>query len=194
MRDRRLGWLLLLGGGIGAVAALVLLLEKIALLKDSSYVPTCSLNPVLNCGSVMRTDQAALFGFPNPVLGVALFPLVLATGAALLAGARLARWYWLGLQVGVLAGLGLVSWLIFQSLYRIGALCPYCMVVWAVTVPLALYITRRNLLAGVFGPTAATSAITRSLASWHALILTLAVLTVIVLALQRFWSYFSTLA
>lgn len=27
-----------------------------------------------------------------------------------------------------------MHWLIFQSLYRIGALCPYCMVVWAVTL------------------------------------------------------------
>ena len=33
-----------------------------------------------------------------------------------------------------------VHWLIFQSLYRIGALCPYCMVVWAVTIPLLVVV------------------------------------------------------
>ena len=33
-----------------------------------------------------------------------------------------------------------IHWLIFQSLYRIGALCPYCMVVWAVTIPLLVVV------------------------------------------------------
>ena len=33
-----------------------------------------------------------------------------------------------------------MHWLIFQSLYRIGALCPYCMVVWAVTIPLLVVV------------------------------------------------------
>ena len=48
----------------------------------------------------------------------------------------LPRWYWAGLAAGTLLGTVFVHWLIFQSLYRIGALCPYCMVVWAVTIPL----------------------------------------------------------
>ncbi|MCE0536128.1 vitamin K epoxide reductase family protein [Kineosporia rhizophila] len=191
--DRPLAWLLLISGAVGTVAAFVLLLERIELLKDDSYVPSCSINPVLNCGSIMRTDQAALFGFPNPIIGVALFPMVMATGAAVLAGARLARWYWLGLQAGVLAGLVFVGWLIFQSLYRIGALCPYCMAVWAVVLPLALYVTRRNLLTGVLGRAPAASSVTRSLASWHALVLTVLFLFVIGLALNRFWTYWSTL-
>ena len=42
-RDRSLAWLLLLGGAIGFTAAFVLVVEKIALIKDPSYVPSCSL-------------------------------------------------------------------------------------------------------------------------------------------------------
>ena len=84
---------------------------------------------MLSCGSVMTSPQASVFGFPNPVIGVVGFTVVLTTGVAILAGARLARWYWAGLQVGATAASVFVHWLVFQSLYRIGALCPDCLVV-----------------------------------------------------------------
>jgi uncharacterized membrane protein len=134
---RALAWWLLASGLIGLVAAFVLAVEKYALLADPTYVPSCSLNPVLSCGSIMASPQAEAFGFPNPLLGIAGFNVVAATGAALLAGARLAEWFWAALQLGVFAAVVFVHWLIFSSLYRIGALCPYCMIVWAVTIPLS---------------------------------------------------------
>lgn len=193
MRDRALAWLLLLGGIIGFIASFVLIVEKLALLADDTYVPSCSLNPVLNCGSIMRTDQAAVFGFPNPLIGVASFPVLATTGAALVSGVRLPRWFWLGLQVGVTFGMGFVAWLIFQSLYRIGALCPYCMVVWAVVIPTFWYVSLRNASAGVFGRRVADGAVSKSLREWHAAVLTGAVVVLLSLIAQRFWSYWTTL-
>ena len=77
---------LLVGGLVGFVASAVLLIERIRLAEDSDYVPTCSINPVLSCGNVMESAQAALLGFPNPIIGVAAFPVVVTTGVALLAG------------------------------------------------------------------------------------------------------------
>ncbi|MEP7737879.1 vitamin K epoxide reductase family protein [Nocardioides sp. 31GB23] len=191
--DRRLALGLLAAGLIGLVASTTLLIERLRLAGDEEYVPTCSLNPVLSCGSIMESAQASLLGFPNPVIGVAGFPVVLATGAALLAGARLARWYWMGLQVGATAALALVGWLAFQSLYRIGALCPYCMVVWAVVVPLFYYVTVRNLAQGVLGAAMADSAITRTVRDWHAPVLLLVFVGVLALVAVQFWSYWSTL-
>ena len=188
-----LPWLLLIGGLLGTLAAFVLTVEKITLLTNSAYVPSCSLNPVLNCGSIMRTEQAAVFGFPNPLIGLAVFPLVTATGAALLAGARLRRWYWLGLQAGVTLGAGFVCWLIFQSLYRINALCPYCMVVWAVTIPMFWYVTLANLTRGHLGTGVGSSRLTHMLVRSHATFLTVVFLLVIALITQRFWDYWSGL-
>ncbi|MEV0621439.1 vitamin K epoxide reductase family protein [Nonomuraea sp. NPDC050404] len=177
---RLLPWLLLIGGGIGLVAAFVLAVEKIALLTDPAYVPSCSINPVLSCGSIMSTPQAELFGFPNPLLGIACFAVVTTVGAVLLAGAELPRRFWLGLQAGVTGGVLFVHWLIFQSLYVIGALCPYCMVVWAVTVPLFWYVTLRNFAAG-------------RLAAYHGVPVTVWFLTLIAMIGVRFWSFWSTL-
>lgn len=190
--ERALGWLLLIAGVVGGGAAFALLLEKLALLTDAGHTPSCDLNPVLSCGSVMSTDQAELLGFPNPLIGIAAFPVVAATGAALLAGARLQRWYWLGLQVGVTLGLVLVGWLFHQSLYRIGALCPYCMVVWVVTVPLFWFVTVRNATAGVLGEAVARSAFVRGVRHWQVVVLTVVALSALGLILEQFWYYWRT--
>lgn len=190
---RALAWLLLIGGILGAIAAGVLTAEKIALLSDAAYVPSCSLNPVLNCGSIMRTDQAEVFGFPNPLLGLAAFPVLAATGAGLLAGARYRRWYWLGLQAGVTLGAVFVVWLIFQSLYRINALCPYCMVVWAVVIPTFWTVTATNAARGTFSEGFRHTRIAKSLGYYQPVLIASTFVILAALIAERFWDYWSTL-
>lgn len=186
---RALPWVLLLGGAVGLLAAFALTVEKIAQLADPSYQPSCSINPVLSCGSVMATPQATAFGFPNSLIGLGGFAVVAATGAALLAGARMRGWYWAGLQAGVVFGAGFVHWLIGQSLYTIGALCPYCMVVWAVTMPISWYVTLRNLDAVADRmPTGARRLLTGIRAA-HGILLTGWFLVVLALILARFWDF-----
>ena len=142
---RSLGVVLLVCGGLGFAAATVLTVEKFWLLTNPFYTPSCSINATFSCGSVMTSPQAEVFGFPNPLLGIAGFAVITTTGLALLAGGRFASWYWAGLQVGVTAAVVFVHWLIIQSVFVIGALCPYCMVVWAVTIPAFVYVTLQNL-------------------------------------------------
>lgn len=178
----------LLTGVVGLVAALTLTIERIELLIDPAYVPSCSINPVLSCGSVMTTPQASLFGFPNPLIGIVSFAVVVVTGVLAVAKVRLPRWYWAGLAGGALLGTAFVHWLIFQSLYRIGALCPYCMVVWAVTIPLLVVATSIAVQAE-----RSSSALVRMLYTWRWSVVALWFTAVILLMLERFWSYWSTL-
>lgn len=180
--DRMLGWVLSIGGLIGATAAFILTVEKIALIKNPAYVPTCSINPILSCGSVMSTGQAEVFGFPNPLIGLATFPVVAATGLAILSGWRPPRWWWLGLQAGTLFGAVFVTWLFHQSVYRIGALCPYCMVVWVVMIVIFCYVTLRNVQDRV-----------PALAKVHSVFPTVWLLLLTVLIGVRFWDYWRTL-
>jgi uncharacterized membrane protein len=142
---RQTAWILVVNGLIGLVAAIELIIQKISVLSDPDFVPNCDINPVLSCGSVINTEQASLFGFPNPVLGVIGFTVVIMFGALLFAGVEMPRSMWLGLNLGALAGMVFVIWLVSQSLYVIGALCPWCMVVWAVTIPIFWQVTTDNL-------------------------------------------------
>jgi uncharacterized membrane protein len=177
----------LLAGVIGLIAAATLTIEKIALLQDPSYVPSCSLNPVLSCGSVMVTPQASAFGFPNMLIGLVGFTVVIVSGVLAVARVRLPQWYWVGLAVGTALGVVFVHWLIFQSLYRIGALCPYCMVVWTVMIPLFVVVLSVALrpLAG--------NVLLRGLYQWRWSIVALWFTAIVLMILVRFWDYWSTL-
>lgn len=186
-----LPWLLVIGGAIGFLAAFVLTVEKMALLANPLYVPSCSISPVLSCGSVMTKPQAQVFGFANSLLGIGGFAIVATIGAAQLAGARFRRWFWLGLQIGVTLGVVFATWLMFQSLYAIGALCPYCMVVWAVTIPIFWYVTLYNLSTTSLPP--AARAIINGAIRYHTVILTMWFVIILVLIAARFWSYWTTL-
>ncbi|QZN87059.1 vitamin K epoxide reductase family protein [Cellulomonas sp. C5510] len=132
-------WVHLVAGLIGFAASFVLAVEKYWLLTNPFYQPSCSLNEVVSCGPIMSSVQAAVLGFPNPYLGIAGFAVVAATGAMRLVGGRIATWYRAALLTGAVAGSALIIWLITQSLFVIEALCPYCMVVWAVTFTVLWY-------------------------------------------------------
>jgi uncharacterized membrane protein len=177
----------LIAGVVGLIAAVTLTIEKIKLLENPAYVPSCSINPVLSCGSVMVTPQAAAFGFPNPLIGIAAFSVVVVTGVLVVAKVGLPQWYWSGLAVGTLLGVVFIHWLIFESLYVIGALCPYCMVVWSVTIPLLVVVSSIALrpLAG--------NAFARVLYQWRWSLVVLWFTALILLILARFWNYWSTL-
>jgi len=180
-------WGVLIAGVVGLTASATLLIEKIEMLQDPGYVPTCSINPVLSCGSVMVRPEASAFGFPNPLIGVVSFTLVVVTGVLAVARVGLPRWYWLGLTVG--AGLGVVftHWLIFESLYKIGALCPYCMVVWSVIVPLF------SVVAPIALRPLAANPVARFLYHWRWPLVALWFTAVALAILVRFWDYWSTL-
>ncbi|KGN29751.1 vitamin K epoxide reductase [Knoellia sinensis KCTC 19936] len=179
-------WSLTLTGLVGLVAAFVLLVEKIELLTDPTYVPSCSINPVLSCGSIMNTEQAAAFGFPNPILGVAGFTALLTIGVVLLTRATLTGWFWWGIQAGTTFGVLFVHWLIAQSLYRIGALCPYCMIVWVSAITAFVVSTAHNARAGRLPRLAA-------LASYGPSVITVWLVAIAGLILVRFWDYWVTL-
>jgi uncharacterized membrane protein len=137
----------------------------------------------------MATWQAEAFGVPNPVIGVAGFAAVTTVGWVLLAGATMRRWFWAAMQIGVVFGIGFVHWLIFQSLYRIDALCPYCTVVWAAMIPLFWYVTLWNLQLSHLGQRRWA----QTLLGYHGVGLTVWYLVIIGAVIVRFWDYWSTL-
>lgn len=89
---------------IGLASSFVLTYEKIHYLKDASYVPSCNINPIISCGSVMKTEQTDLLGLPNTVFGVAGFSVLLFVGLMLATGSKIHKRLWQLLNIGILAG------------------------------------------------------------------------------------------
>lgn len=186
---RLLPWILGICGVVGLVASFTLTVEKFELASNPDYVPSCSISPVLNCGSIMDTDQAAVFGFPNSLLGITGFAALLTI--AVMMGRKTSALIMLGMQVGLTAGVAFIGWLIFQSLYRIDALCPYCMVVWVVTIVAFWYVTLRNADDYITGGT--PRKILNGVLGIHSLIPVVVMLAIVGLILEHFWWYWSTL-
>ena len=149
-RDRGFGLLIIIAGAVSWLAAGQLVLERLELFKNPDYITSCDINPWISCGTVMKSWQGALFGFPNPLLGIVGFGVVITIGFVLLAGAgKLQRWFWLAFQAGITLAMVFIIWLWSQALYEIKALCPYCMVVWAMMIALFVFTTARNITTGV---------------------------------------------
>lgn len=181
--DRGMAWVMAVCGVLGFLASGQLVLERLALYQDPSYVTSCDISPFVSCGEVFRTWQAALLGFPNPLIGIVAFPVVLTTAMVLFSGARPARWYWRGLQAGVSLGFVFVVWLWSQALFAIHILCLYCMAVWAVMIVLTVLLTARNVIQGDLP---APAGVRRFLAEWA---WPLAVLLLVGTAASVFFSF-----
>ena len=145
------GIFLIVAGAAGWWAAFQLTLDKFAVLAHPGTVLNCNLSVLVQCGKNLGSAQGSAFGFPNPVIGLGGFAAVIAVGVSLLAGAQFARWYWIAFNLGIAGALAFVIWLIGQSIFSLGTLCPWCMLVWLVTIPLFWVVTFRNLGQGVYG-------------------------------------------
>ena len=185
---RTFGAFLIVLGLPGLAASFTLAVDKYRILEDPSFQPSCNFNPVLSCGSVMVKEQASAFGFPNPLLGVMAFSVVIALGVLITARVPMPRWVLGGLAVGSALGVVFVHWLAFQSLYRIGALCPWCMVVWTVTLPIFLWSL---LLYARQVP--AVRRVAQAVWSVRFLVVLFWYLAFVVAILVQFWDYWSTL-
>jgi uncharacterized membrane protein len=190
---RSIGYILAICGMIGLFAASVLMVEKIKLLQDPNYQPSCNLNPIISCGSVMKTDQASAFGISNSIIGIIGFSVITTIGFAVIAGAQFKEWFWQGLQVGSVLGVGFSMWLFYEGIYNIKAVCPYCAGIWLVTIAIFWYTLLYNLRVGNIPTPPRLKKVVNFAQKHHGNILITWYAVLIVIILTHFWYYWSTL-
>lgn len=145
-----LGWYLVFAALVGIYSSAMVTIDRIRSLEDPGFIAPCDINHVIACSDVMSSPQAEALGFPNTLLGLIGFGMVLAVGVAILAGARFVPWFWFGVEIGSLLAVIAVHWFVHAAVFELRALCLYCMSVWAVSVPIFVYVTAFNFAA--FGP------------------------------------------
>lgn len=172
----------ILAGATGWFASFELLTEYIKTLKDGDYIPNCSVSILVTCGPNMDAWQGSLLGFSNTIIGVAAFTAPIIVGFALLAGARFRPWFWWVYQLGLFGGFVFVDWLQFQSIFDLGTLCPWCMVVWAAMIPLWWISLAWPYASGEVPLGAAGQRVARTFASWVWVVILVNVLLVAAVA------------
>ena len=192
--ERFVPYILIVAGTLGSFSSFMLAVEEIQHLKYPAAKLGCDLNPIIGCGANMNTWQGhVFFGVPNEFLGLVVFVVMITIGAGILAGAKFRRWFWVALQAGLLFGLIFVHWFIYESIFVLGHLCPYCMVTWVATITGFWYLTLYSIRAEhirLHGKLARANAFIQR---HHADILVVWLLIIVAVILKHFWYYFGTL-
>jgi uncharacterized membrane protein len=185
-------WLLIIGGIIGLICSYIISLDKMKLLENANFKPSCDLNPVVSCGSVMKSWQGSVFGFPNPWIGLATFGILITIGMTILAGGKFKRWFWLGLETGTILSVIFAYWLLYESVYRIHALCPYCLTVDVVVTTLFWYLTLYIIDAKFITLKGKAKQAADFARAHHVDILIFWLLLVTAIILKHFWYYYGS--
>lgn len=153
-------------GAIGLFASFELATEYIKTLQQTDYIPNCELSVLVTCGPNMDSPQGSLFGFSNTILGLMGFIAPIAVGVAMLAGARFSAWFWWLYRAGLALATVFVFWLFYQSVFNLGTLCPWCMVVWSMTIPLFFFTAFRPEANGYYNASPRVAKAFAAINSW----------------------------
>jgi uncharacterized membrane protein len=126
---------LIIASVVGWWAAFQLTIEKFTLAQNPDAALSCDVSVMLQCGKNLDSWQGSVFGFPNPIIGLTGWMAVLVMGVAVIAGVRFPRWFWGLFGLGITGAFAFICWLIWQSIYNLHTLCPWCMVTWSVVIP-----------------------------------------------------------
>lgn len=178
---------LIIAGVVGWWAAFQLTMDKFIQLANPEADLSCNVSVMIQCGKNLDSWQGELFGFPNPVLGIAGWMAPIIVGVAVLAGARFPRWFWATFGAGILFAFVFVCWLIAQSLYapNLGVLCPWCMLTWSVTIPTFFATVVHLFRNGTFSRSVKVQRRAGRMMAWVPLATIVAYAVVIVLAQLR---------
>jgi uncharacterized membrane protein len=139
---------MLLSACLSLLASFVLSIDAVRLAADPDVALSCNINTVLSCGTVGASWQAHLLGFPNAFLGLVAEPVVITIAIASLGGVVFPRWFMVAAQIVYTIGLVFAYWLFYQSMFVIGALCPWCLLVTVSTTLVFFTLTHVNIRDG----------------------------------------------
>lgn len=127
------------------IAAFVLSVDAITLAANPTQALACDVNAILSCGTVGTSWQASAFGFPNAFLGLMFESMAITMALMGLSGVVLPRWLAVVEQVIYLFATIFAGWLFYQSMFVIGALCPWCLVITYFTMFVFLSLLHYNI-------------------------------------------------
>lgn len=133
-----------LGASVGLLASFLETTEYQILLKNSHAVLTCNLNSVFNCTNVLNAWQSKVFGFPNSMMCMVFFTLMLAFGLVGWTGGQLVKNLRLAAQGLALFFLGFGLWFLQQSTFSIRSLCILCVFCFAGLITVNACLLRLN--------------------------------------------------
>ncbi len=134
---------------LGILVSFILSLEYLTILSNQTKTLSCDINAQISCSSVMLSNQARVFfNIPNTYFGFIFYSIMLTFFIInifeKINNRILNSIFFLISLIGIIFS----AWLMQQSIFAIGSLCPYCIVSFISASCIffaALYLTIKNL-------------------------------------------------
>lgn len=191
--QKKLGIALLVLSIFGLTASFTLTYDTIEKIKNPDFNPACNISPIVSCGKALASSQSELLGIPNPIYGIVAFTALLTLAVTLIAGAKYKRWFWMVVEGVGLAGLSGALYLFFFSMYSLGSICPWCLLVWVTTIAVFWYITTYLVATGLLAGRGASHRIADLWEKYAVPTLIVWYLALVVIVFLRFSEYWLSL-
>jgi len=110
----------------GFASAFIISYEKFLTLINPLYVPGCSINIWIDCGKVMNSVYATMFGFPNSWIGLMGWPMAFLTVLYLFTHRDISRLF-MNIALAITVPAVIISYVwTYIAFFTIGAICPWC--------------------------------------------------------------------
>jgi len=131
---------------IGLVASFMQLLDKLVHLKNPTANLACNISSVFNCSNVLDAWQSSFFGFPNSIMCIVFFSVILGVALVGATGSSIGKILRLIMHFFAVFFLLFGAWYLWQSIYVIGTVCIYCMFCYAAVIAMNFAWTRINVV------------------------------------------------
>jgi uncharacterized membrane protein len=143
-KEKGLYAVITLAGIVGFLASFLQMIEKIELLKNPNSALFCNINAVFSCSNILNVWQSSVFGFPNSLMCVSFFAIMITAGIIGWTGSSMNKKLRLIFMGMSLFFVGFGFWYLWQSIFVVGALCIYCIFCYAAVLSISAAWLRLN--------------------------------------------------
>lgn len=115
-----------IGSSVGLIASLIQTIERINSALNPKVVLSCDLNSIFSCTNVFNAWQSRVFGFSNSLICMIFFATTAGLALAALTGSKLNLKLRYVFQFFSVFFLAFGAWYLWQSTFRIGYICIFC--------------------------------------------------------------------
>ena len=128
-------WLTIVAASvIGLVSSLIQTIERINYAEHPVTKLSCDINSIFSCSNVFSAWQSRVFGFSNSLVCMMFFGVTMGLALAAAYSNGLRRKLRLVFHFFSVFFLGFGAWYLWQSTYRIGYVCIFCLFCYSAVI------------------------------------------------------------
>ncbi|MEI6053991.1 MAG: vitamin K epoxide reductase family protein [Candidatus Saccharibacteria bacterium] len=144
-KDKLLYLTIIISSLIGILASFLQLLEKINILENPSATLICNINYIFNCTNILDAWQSSFFGFPNSLMCIIFFAVMLTIGLVGWTGSTINKILRLVMHFFTTFFLGFGFWYLWQSIFSLGSICIFCLFCYSAVLGISFAWLRINI-------------------------------------------------